>query len=805
MLRILWTLAMTTGFLAFPVAAAAPSGADTFQLLAAPSTGADNTGDGGSGSTEDLNYYYVGQSFDTTIEIKSGGTDAANIWIDYDTDVSTASGLTDGTYFPSYSGQTITGGRVKLTGFRTSGTSSGTGTFGSLTWTADEPTEAAYATGSPGTLDVNVGTIGASTESNIALGGADLLDDEEDFQFHVWADTVAPYAANPSPAHLAAGVSVSSNYTFDLRDSLNGEGDDAGSGTGVDTATPPGAITADDGGGPTSMTGVDSYACSGTWGTELCTATLNPAPPSGIPGDTRNWEYATTYDIDVSGFRDLASASQDQLGDANGPNAMSPKTYSFTTETDSVPPQVVSETPVRASSGNAVGTNVTVVVHDKKTYPGTVSGSGVDSATCSINVSSPSFALATFQQGDAEVAVSAVDYGFQFVINPTSDFAQDETVTVSAFDCEDVEGNLMVTDTWTFGTVDSDSPYVDGQVPDDDDEVAVDTSVVLHVKDDGSGVDIGSVVVFVDGAFWTDGGGAGSVTTSGTDISFAGSSDFNGGNYLGDTTSVSGSADDYTVTIDPAADFSSGEAVPVIVWAEDASGNLMPETVYAFVIESPGGGGGGGGGSNTPILPGRAVEDIEVTQVDEDSVLVAWRTTVDATGYVAYGDISPPYFGTAPLYGYSSSTTSDGIYRTYHSVIVDGLQHGTTYAFMPVNADRTGAVFVGEEVRLAPKPPVVFQCPQPSPAPACPSVPEPVIPVCPSQFPTPSSQPPIYVPMPEPVRRPEAPISKPTASGTGTVALPPSDLRIGDIRRTAEGITVGGRAHPNETVIVIIR
>ena len=81
-------IATTLAVLAFAITvfADAPSGADTFQLLTGTQTGSDNTGDGGTGDGDDLNYYYVGQQFTTTIQIKSGGASSANIWIDYNRD-----------------------------------------------------------------------------------------------------------------------------------------------------------------------------------------------------------------------------------------------------------------------------------------------------------------------------------------------------------------------------------------------------------------------------------------------------------------------------------------------------------------------------------------------------------------------------------------------------------------------------------------------------------------------------------------------------------------------------------------------
>jgi hypothetical protein len=72
-----------------------------------------------------------------------------NIWIDYDPLKSLISTINIGTYYPTWAGQTISAGRIKSTGFRISGTSSGSGLFGSFPITFTEPTEANYGTSTP--------------------------------------------------------------------------------------------------------------------------------------------------------------------------------------------------------------------------------------------------------------------------------------------------------------------------------------------------------------------------------------------------------------------------------------------------------------------------------------------------------------------------------------------------------------------------------------------------------------------------------------------------------------------------------
>jgi hypothetical protein len=507
-------------------------------------------------------------------------------------------------------------------------------------------------------------------------------------------------------------------------------------GTGVNTSEPPGTLTFNDGGGAVSYTAYDSFACSGIWGTNLCNVTVNPPSPLAIAGDARNFAYNTTYTVQVGGFQDRASATQNQLGDANGPNTMDTKTWTFTTEADTVAPQVQSETPSRGSTGADVATDLTVEIVDKKVYPGNISGTGVDSTTCRFNVTSPSFTLTTFQEGDPEVTVTAIDYGFRFVIDPASDFAQSETVTVTAYDCEDLAANVMVTDTWTFTTADGAAPYVDQAVPADDDVVDNDAVAVFHIKDNGSGVDLDEVVIYVNGVYYTNGGGAGQVTVTGTRITFADSLDFNGGNYAGDTTSVTGTVADYTFTIDPEIDFADGEPIPVIIYAKDASGNAMERVVYAFATETPGGGGvcpaGGGAGGGT-IFPEINQSTVKVVQIDDDSVLVAWNTNLLGTTQVFYDLVGHDDLTVPPLYGYEQASPLDEDQSYYHSVVIDGLVAGNLYYFRPVSLMQGRTVF-GPELAMAPRfSTIELPCPAPEPEPGtggvCPAAP--ACPVCP--------------------------------------------------------------------------
>lgn len=125
-------------------ALAAEPTAPYFQLRVSPSTGSDDTGDGG-------NYYFVGQTFNAQIRIHTNNTNtiSANVIIYYNKnylevqDALPNSGvqISPGTLYQSYplSGNTvdITNGIIRLTGFNTSGyynSGASEGTFGTITF-----------------------------------------------------------------------------------------------------------------------------------------------------------------------------------------------------------------------------------------------------------------------------------------------------------------------------------------------------------------------------------------------------------------------------------------------------------------------------------------------------------------------------------------------------------------------------------------------------------------------------------------------------------------------------------------------
>jgi hypothetical protein len=795
---------------AIAVNAGTPSGTNWFQLLASPYTGVDNTGDGGTGLADDFNYYYVGQTWTKTIQISSDHTNASNIWIDYDGQYVSTTGLSTGTYFPTWSGVTTTlisgtDYRMRMTGYRTEGYFSGLGTFGSFQITAHHPSVANYGTSSPQIIDINIGNIGSTTESNISYLGNDILEDAEDFQIHIWADTKKPYALNSNPINGGTGFSIDGNYTFDLRDSKNGEGDNSGVGTGVNTAT--GALTFN----TVNYLPYTSYSCSGIWGTNLCVTTVNPTSPSGIPGDSRNWNYNTTYTVNISNYQDRASTNQNQLGDINGPNSMDTKTWTFTTESDTVAPRVQAESPARGSSGNSVSTDVYVEVVDKKTYPSGPSGTGVNSATCKIRIQSPTFGNTVYTQGDAGVTVSAINYGYSFNINPATDFGQNETVSVSVYDCEDLVSNVMTTDNYTFSTIDSGTPYIELISPLDNDVIAQSATISFHIKDDGTGVDLNNTVVYVNGVYYTNSGGAGVVTNSGTKITYSSSQ----------TYAISGTANDYTITITPSSVFAVGESVPIIIYTRDLSGNLMERYVYSVSVS---GGGcplgssycgsntswsdslllcvGTGGGSVTPPSSGGSSPTASINpstagivQIDENSVLITWYSSMAGDARVIYGDDSPVTMGSEPNYNYDYSTETFADNSTYHSVVVNGLEPGKLYYFKPITT-MAGNVILGSEMSMAP----VYKTSyigEEKECPVCPTCP--TCPVCPT---TPTTVRPTTPATPTPISPPVIAPSEPESLLEKLVKI--LNIKINDVSKDDSVIIINGTAQPSSKLLMTI-
>ncbi len=83
---------------------------------------------------------------------------------------------------------------------------------------------------------------------------------------------------------------------------------------------------------------------------------------------------------------------------------------------------------------------------------------------------------------------------------------------------------------------------------------------------------------------------------------------------------------------------------------------------------------------------GPVISAISATNIAQTSVTIVWTTDVASDSRVIYDTASHPTLGTAPNYGYVSSTVLDGAKVTSHSVNITGLSPSTKYYFRVISS-----------------------------------------------------------------------------------------------------------------------
>ncbi len=327
--------------------------------------------------------------------------------------------------------------------------------------------------------------------THLHLDGNTMSTDSYSFTITM-IDDVLPYTSGHGPAKGATGVAVDSSIVVHVLDD--------GSGVDVDTI---------------SMT-VNGVSVTPT-------ITGSPADYTLTYDPTADFAYLQMVDVTVD------------ASDLDG-NTMSTDSYSFTTQElpPSLPPYTLGHDPVKGATGVAVDSSIVVHVLDD--------GSGVDVDTISMTVEGASVT--------PTITGSPADYTLTY--DPTADFALRQVVDV-IIEASDLDGNTMSTDSYSFTItmIDGVAPYTSGHGPARGATgVSVDSSIVVHVLDDGSGVDVDTISLTVEGA---------SVTPI-----------------------ITGSPADYTLTYDPTADFALLQVVNVTVDASDLDGNTMSTDFYFF-------------------------------------------------------------------------------------------------------------------------------------------------------------------------------------------------------------------------------
>ncbi len=259
----------------------------------------------------------------------------------------------------------------------------------------------------------------------------------------------------------------------------------------------------------------------------------------GVSSATLTFDYTLGNTVDSN----VADVSSNDVLDSVGNGS-----YTFVDlgycGTDSTPPNVTNEDPVNGSVGNGLDSNINFDISD--------ASSGVDIDTVIVSIDGTDY-----QKTDLEFTYTGDSSSYSITIDPSSDFL-DETPVMVEIDAEDFSNNVMSTFQYSFNqpVTDNVPPYVTGTDPAPNDQnVSLDSNIVLHVQDDISGVDIDTVEVDVDGTLYKKG-----------------DSNFN----------FSGDPSDYFIIVDPIDDFVADTPVNVSVDATDLRGNNMNTYSYSF-------------------------------------------------------------------------------------------------------------------------------------------------------------------------------------------------------------------------------
>ncbi len=375
-------------------------------------------------------------------------------------------------------------------------------------------------------------TPGSTTDTNMAQqngDGTDVLDSVENLTLTLAADSTDPTFSSLSPANSATSVSVTTGISYTFNDA----------GAGVNT----GSVT----------TSLNRTAKSLSFSS--CTTTnSNRIPSCSVTvGGVGTLSYNTLYRVHATGS-DIASPTVHTAH----------QIWTFTTEDDTEAPYIGNLNPASAASGVATSSNIVLHVKDYKGNAGVTPGLGVDISTVQVTVTPQGGSPITYTSASPQFSYTGTTADYTITINPSSDFAQNTSVTVSVVASDlHVPGNAMSAQSYSFTTIDSTAPSISGRSPGASDTgVATTANVVFHVTDVGAGVDIDNTTVTINGTAYTSASAAFTYT---------------------------GTSADYTVTINPTADFTDNSVVTVTISTQDlASTPNTTSVTYGFLIGTDG-------------------------------------------------------------------------------------------------------------------------------------------------------------------------------------------------------------------------
>jgi len=529
---------MIVGVLAFGMPVIATT-APYFRLSASEGQGA--------GSDE----FYVGRCFRVNIYLNTivYNTNGADVEINYDSDdvqvvqsdCSTAATTiySDGLYnvYPSQ-GNEVSSSKILLSAYNNPGVSTKTsnGLYGHFFLKI-------LAVTNPFSLNFEF-TPGVTTDTNLAQtsgDGSDILQAVDNLSLKLLADTDDPAVNSKSPAADATGVSVDSNVSFVPYDAM----------AGVDSTSV--AVRMKKSGGTYYSQTASLASQLSTNANRYYQYSASVSPNSNVKTSNGYFEYNTTYYVEAT-VGDLATSPHSTVA-----------TWSFTTEGDTDAPYIANRSPSASATGVATSTNVVFRLKDYKSNGGVIPGLGVDTNTISISLMSSSTGQIAYTCNSAGVTcdTSGGNYNVLVTINPTTDYAENETITVRV-EASDLAtpANEMGQVVYSFTTADTVPPSITNFSPTVySNGNSTSTNISFHLTDGGAGVAIETLTVYVDDTAYT---------ASSPELS------------------VAGDASDYTIVIDPASNFTNNRPVVVRISVRDQAPSLnwvSPNpTLYSFVV-----------------------------------------------------------------------------------------------------------------------------------------------------------------------------------------------------------------------------
>jgi hypothetical protein len=488
------------------------------------------TSDGGS-------TFYVGRCFRTDIRVQTDSLNAnsVDVIIPYNpayVEPYTGSGCTvaatsilSHSLFPAYPLNSIAGNKVQVTAYDPSGTDPVN--------TGAAPTDATLGhlywkvISASGSFNLRFDfTAGSTTDTNMAEqsgDGTDVLDGVENLSLVLADDSADPTFSNLSPLSGATNVSVTTGISYTFNDA----------GAGINTASLTTALN-----GTSKSLSFSGCTETNSNRTSSCNVTV---------GSVGTLSYATVYRVTATGS-DVASPVVHTAS----------TTWSFTTEDDTDAPYVENLNPTNAQTNVGVNSNIVLHIKDYKGNAGVTPGLGVDIATVQITVTPQGGSPTVYTYSDPEFGYSGTNADYTITLNPADNFPQNTQINVSV-EASDLHSpaNAMSTYAYTFTTSDSQVPVFSGFDPAQSATgVAPDANVIFHITDSGAGIDLDNTTVTIAGVSYT---------------------------HASPQFSHTGTAADYTITINPTSNFTGGQIVTVSASTQDLAGTPnTASTSYSF-------------------------------------------------------------------------------------------------------------------------------------------------------------------------------------------------------------------------------